>query len=150
MILWACLLLVLMSGLVVVQMLLPRTRLFALLALAAGVGGLACAFASGWAPGLIALAATFLAVPLAVYLSLLWMAPFEPRLRADPATPPSAEELAALAGLEGVTQTPIDPAGVAFIAGRRINVISAGEAIATRRAVVVAEVAGHRVTVRAK
>ena len=52
-----------------------------------------------------------------------------------------------LVGKKGAAQSPLRPAGIALIAGRRINVVTQGEMIRRGRPVEVIEVEGNRVVV---
>ena len=52
-----------------------------------------------------------------------------------------------LAGARGVVEAPLRPAGIARIDGRRVDVVSRGEAIDAGTEVVVVEVSGNRVIV---
>lgn len=58
------------------------------------------------------------------------------------------EEIFTLAGKEGVTLTPLRPAGMALIDGNRIDVVSAGNLIKKNRPVRVVDTSGNRVVVR--
>lgn len=138
----------LLALLTFMQMLLPRQSLFALLALVAGAAGLTCAFRDSLTVGLVAVAATILVVPLSVYLSLLIMAPYEPKLATEPQAQIDPVELAKLTGLSGMTVTPIEKAGVALIGGKRIQVFAQTAPIAVQTPVVVTAVEGSRVVVR--
>ena len=53
-----------------------------------------------------------------------------------------------LVGLLGTTVTPLRPAGIALLGGRRIDVVSQGEFVASGESVAVVSQAGHRVVVR--
>ncbi|MGI6160580.1 MAG: NfeD family protein [Christensenellales bacterium] len=60
----------------------------------------------------------------------------------------SNEDLSALIGSEGNTTTALRPAGVAEIAGRKIDVVSEGEFIEAGSQVIVEKVEGRRVVVK--
>jgi membrane-bound serine protease (ClpP class) len=64
--------------------------------------------------------------------------------------PDHPAEGAGLLGATGVSLTPLRPAGIAELAGRRVDVISQGEFIEAGQAVEVVEEAGHRVVVRSR
>ncbi len=59
------------------------------------------------------------------------------------------ESLKSLVGQEGISATPLHPAGKADIAGKRVDVVTGGELIAEDTRVTVVEVKGNRVVVRA-
>ena len=62
--------------------------------------------------------------------------------RADP------EELPSLEGVVGTALTPLRPAGIASLAGRRVDVVSQGDFIELGQAVEVVRDEGHRVVVK--
>ena len=58
------------------------------------------------------------------------------------------QELAALAGQSGQSLSPLRPAGIAFIDGQRVDVVTDGEFIEPETEVIVVAVEGSRVVVR--
>jgi membrane-bound serine protease (ClpP class) len=61
----------------------------------------------------------------------------------------SREHDAVLVGSEGVSASDLRPAGIGFIAGQRLDVVTDGEFIEAQRAIVVVEARGNRVVVKA-
>jgi membrane-bound serine protease (ClpP class) len=67
----------------------------------------------------------------------------------DPATSNVIdEEIVDLEGKEGITLTPLRPAGAARIDGKRVDVVTTGQFIDKDRPIRVVEVSGNRVVVR--
>ena len=64
--------------------------------------------------------------------------------------PDPAAERPGLLGATGTSLTPLRPAGIAEFAGRRVDVVSQGEFIASGQLVEVIEEAGHRIVVRTR
>ena len=60
------------------------------------------------------------------------------------------EDMEKLAGKEGTAITPLHPAGIALIEGKRIDVVSSGEYIGKLSAVKVVAVTGNQVVVKKK
>ena len=60
------------------------------------------------------------------------------------------QELAALAGQSGQSLSPLRPAGVALIAGQRVDVVTNGEFIESETEVEVVAVEGSRVVVQSR
>ena len=60
------------------------------------------------------------------------------------------QELAALAGQSGQSLSPLRPAGIALINGRRVDVVTDGEFIEPETDVQVVAVEGSRVVVRSR
>ncbi len=56
--------------------------------------------------------------------------------------------IADLAGRTGMTESPLRPAGVASIDGRRVDVVARGQFVAAARPIEVVEITGNRVVVR--
>jgi membrane-bound serine protease (ClpP class) len=65
-----------------------------------------------------------------------------------PSGEPSAQGSSGLRGVVGTALTPLRPAGIALLAGRRVDVVSTGEYVLPGSAVEVVEDAGSRVVVR--
>jgi membrane-bound serine protease (ClpP class) len=59
------------------------------------------------------------------------------------------QDYAALVGKEGVAQTDLRPAGIVLVDGRKVDVVTAGEAVERGRPVRVVKVEGNRIVVRA-
>jgi membrane-bound serine protease (ClpP class) len=59
-----------------------------------------------------------------------------------------ARDYAALAGREGVSETDLRPAGIAFIDGKKVDVVTGGELVEKGRPVRVVKVEGNRIVVR--
>jgi membrane-bound serine protease (ClpP class) len=60
----------------------------------------------------------------------------------------SSEDLSGLVGKTGVAYTNLRPAGVAFIDGQKVDVVTQGDLIEKDRAIEVIQVEGNRVVVR--
>ncbi len=140
-------------ALIVTEVLFPS---FGLLSLAAGaciVGSIVSAFTIDTDTGVNFLIAVALLVPAAIVLGLK-VFPRSPMGKHMVARGLSFDSRAAtderdlvLIGLEGAVESPLRPAGMARIDGRRVDVISRGENIDTGQRVRVIEVEGNRVVV---
>jgi membrane-bound serine protease (ClpP class) len=58
------------------------------------------------------------------------------------------EKIGALLGKAGVTYTPLHPAGVAIIEGRKVDVVTPGHFIEQNVPIRVVDISGNRVVVR--
>lgn len=58
------------------------------------------------------------------------------------------QDYAGLVGREGVAQTDLRPAGIVLVDGRKVDVVTAGEAIERGRPVRIVKVEGNRIVVR--
>lgn len=149
----AILLLGLGLALVVAEVLFPSFGVLSVLATAAIVGAVVLAFREGTDVGLQFLIATAVLVP-AMILTGLKLFPRSPvgkkmvveglSFESQAATDPRDLELV---GTEGTIEADCRPAGMARLAGRRVDVVTRGEWIEAGQEVVVTEVRGNRVVV---
>ena len=150
----AILLLGLGLALVVAEVLFPSFGVLAFLATASIVASIVFAFQEG--AGVEFLIATGVLVPIVVMLGLRWFpkSPMGKHMVAPGLSFESQRSMderdLALVGQEGVVEATLRPAGIARIAGRRVDVVSRGERIDSGEPVVVLEVQGNRVVVTHK
>jgi len=149
----AILLLGLGLALVIAEVLFPSFGVLSVLATAAIVGAVVLAFREGTDVGLQFLVATAVLVP-AMILTGLKLFPRSPVGKHMVASGLSFESRAAtdtrdlvLMGQTGIVEADCRPAGMARIAGRRVDVVTRGEWIEAGDEVIVAEVQGNRVVV---
>lgn len=161
------LLLLLGVGLLAVEIfVLPGFGVAGILGIVALAAGLTTSLVgSGASPTAIGMAAMRVffsaAVALLAALALLRFLPHLPggkRLILGTALAPGGGEKngdgasetqgSSLVGLVGTTVTPLRPAGIALLAGQRIDVVSQGDFVASGEAVEVVSQGGHRVVVR--
>jgi membrane-bound serine protease (ClpP class) len=149
----ALLLLVLGLALIVAEVFLPSLGVLSVLATAAIVGALVLAFQEGQRTGVAFLVATTLLVPTTILLGfrIFPRTPFGKRMIPGGLTFESQasfdERDLGLAGTEGTLESPCRPAGVARLAGRRVDVVTRGEWLESGAPVRVLEVQGNRVVV---
>lgn len=140
-------------GLVASEVLFVSMGLLALLAAACIIGAVSTAFAISTDVGVNFLIAVAVGVPTVILATLKVFphTPFGKRMVASglsfDATPATDERDVALTGHEGVAETPLRPAGIARLDGRRVDVVSRGELIDSGERVRVLEVNGNRVVV---
>lgn len=149
----AILLLGLGLALIVAEVLFPSFGVLGVLATLSILGAVVVAFAEDDALGLNFLIAVAVLVPATIVLGLklLPYSPFAKHLVVDGF---SFEDGAGidrrdlgLVGQEGVAASPLRPAGVARIDGRRVDVVTRGELLPVDTPVRVIEVRGNRVVV---
>lgn len=150
---WAVLLLAVGLGCIVAEVLFPSLGMLSLLATAAILGAVALAFGQDTSTGINFLIAVIVLVPLAVVLGfkVLPRSPLAKHLMLRGLSFESShatdERDLALLGVEGVVESPLRPAGMARLAGRRVDVVSRGALVPEGTRVVVVEVRGNRVVV---
>ncbi len=149
----AILLLGLGLALVIAEVLIPSFGALSILATLAIIGSIALAFGEGTQTGVRFLVATALLVPAVILFALkvLPKSPFGRRMvlrglsfGSVPATDPRDTSLF---GAEGLVEAACRPAGMARLAGRRVDVVTRGEWIEAGERVRVIEVEGNRVVV---
>jgi membrane-bound serine protease (ClpP class) len=149
----AILLLALGLGLILAEVLFPSFGVLSVLATAAIVAAVALAFRESTASGVRFLVATALLVPGAILIGfkLFPRSPFGRRMVAGglsfESTPALDRRDVELLGQEGELEAPCRPAGMARIAGRRVDVVTRGEWLERGERVRVVEVQGNRVVV---
>jgi membrane-bound serine protease (ClpP class) len=150
---WPLVLFVIGLALIVLEFLFPSLGALGAAAAICLIGAVVWAFTLDTSFGLNLLIATAIGVPIAILagMKLLPKGPLG-RLLVNPG--PTFRDTAAvdardasLLGAEGVVESLLRPAGVATIAGRRVDVVSRGEAIEAGVRVRVIELAGNRVVV---
>jgi membrane-bound ClpP family serine protease len=131
---------------------------FGVIAVLAGVALLSAifvAFQSSVAFGVTMVVVEAIAAPIVMALSfrLLPKTPFGKALilqaPVKPQTAVAEEELRPLVGKTGVALSPLRPAGIARVDGRRVDVVTRGEMLDAEVPIVVLEVTGNRVVVAA-
>ena len=149
----AVLLLGLGLALIVAEVLFPSFGVLSVLATAAIVGAVLLAFQNGSQSGFRFLLAVTLLVPVAIVagLKLFPRSPFGRKMVAGGLSFESQratdERDLELPGVEGIVETPCRPAGMARLAGRRVDVVTRGEFLEAGERVCVVEVRGNRVVV---
>lgn len=140
-------------ALVVAEVLFPSFGVLSVLATISVIAAVALAFQRSTETGVSFLVVTAVLIPIAI-LTGLKLFPRSPFGRHYVAAGPSFGNRAAiderdlaLEGAEGTVEAECRPAGIARIAGRRVDVVSRGEVLATGTAIRVAEVRGNRVVV---
>ena len=149
----AILLLGLGLGLVIAEVLFPSFGVLSILATLAIIGAIFLAFREDNATGANFLIATILLLPLSVFFGLK-VFPHSPMGKKMVAAGLSFDSETAtdprdrvLEGTEGEVEADCRPAGVARLAGRRVDVVSRGEWIEAGQRVKVVEVSGNRVVI---
>lgn len=149
----AMLLLGLGLAFVLAEVLFPSFGILAVLATASIVGAVVLAFQEGASTGVNFLIATAVLLPFTLFLAfkILPRSPFgkyftSPGLSFAGQAATDARDLE-LVGAEGVLDGPCKPAGIARLAGRRVDVVTRGEWLAAGEPVRVLEVQGNRVVV---
>lgn len=149
----AILLLTLGLGLIVAEIFFPSFGVLSVLATGAIVGAIAMAFQESSATGMRFLLATAVLVPAVIVLGfkLFPKSPFGRHMVAGGLSFASQkatdERDLALLGTLGTVEADCRPAGMARLAGRRVDVVTRGEWIEAGAAVRVVEVQGNRVVV---
>jgi membrane-bound serine protease (ClpP class) len=141
--------------LVLAEVLFPSFGLLSVLAALALGGAVAAAFSESSEAGFAFLVAIALLVPGTILLGFKLL-PHSPLAKHLVASGFSFEDGAgidrrdlALLGVEGTAETPLRPAGMARLAGRRVDVVTRGEHLEAGSRVRVLEVRGNRVVVAA-
>ncbi|MBL8861531.1 MAG: hypothetical protein JNK02_05920 [Planctomycetes bacterium] len=152
---WPIVLFVLGLVLIVLEFLFPSLGALGAAAAIALIAAVSWGFAIDTAVGVNLLVASAVGVPIAI-LAGMKLLPKSPigRVLVNPGatfTDGAAVDPrdASLLGREGVVDSLLRPAGVAEFDGRRVDVVSRGEAIEAGARVRVIEVAGNRVVVAA-
>jgi membrane-bound serine protease (ClpP class) len=146
-------LLVLGLLLIAAELCFPTAGVLGALALLCIVVGLGVAFAESTSTGMMLLAATAVLVPAMVFLGLklLPKTPVGKHMVAQGFTFDDGAAIdrrdAGLLGREGLVEALLRPGGVARFEGRRVDVMSRGEAIESGARVRVIEIEGNRVVV---
>ena len=161
---WALALFVAGLFIIVVEVLVPSGGLLGLAAMACLVGSLICAYKTSGRAAVVLACVEGICVPLAIYLGfkilprtslgrrLILKPPGGEDSAAETArrgAVPSADHFEELLGREGVVVTALRPSGSVDFEGRRVSVVSAGEAIPDGARVRVIHIEGNRVVVEA-
>lgn len=150
---WPIVLFALGLVLIVLEFLFPSLGALGAAAAVSLIGAVAWAFAQDPSFGINLLIASAIGVPIAI-LAGMKLLPHGPlgKLLVNPG--PTFSDTAAvdprdarMLGAEGVVEALLRPAGVAIFDGRRVDVVSRGEAIEAGARVRVIELAGNRVVV---
>ena len=151
---WSIILLLIGCGLVVLEVFIPSGGLLSLLAGLALLASLFMAFRSDTTMGLTFLLITLVAVPTVIGLAFkVW--PMTPMGRAFLGSLPNASEMTPedsrrdLIGKVGIAKSKMLPAGSVLVEGNYIDAICQGGGIEIGQPIVVVEVQGNRVKVRA-
>ena len=151
---WAILLMIIGCGLVVMEIFIPSGGVLGFLSLVAIVGGVVMAFRNSATTGFAFIAITLIGVPMVIGLAFKYW-PQTPMGRAFLGELPDEHEIRphdprrALVGHLGIAKSKMLPSGSVEIDGRLIDAVSQGSAIDPGQAIVVVEVRGNRVVVRA-
>ena len=150
-------LLVLGLLLFVAEVLIPSLGLLAVLATGSFVASIWFAFKAGWLVGLAFVVVPLVLVPLLVYIGFKYLLPHSfagPQIILSQVVSEQGESsgtdrsLKRFLGAEGVTRSYLRPAGVADIAGERVDVVTEGGLVTRGTRVRVIDVEGNRVVVR--
>lgn len=153
----AVLLLIVGFLLVIAEVLFPSFGLLSVIAALAFIGSAWLAFKTGWAVGTTFVVISVATVPVLVYVGFKYILPNTPIGRQIILGQVVSEEgeasgtdrdLRRLVGAEGVTHSYLRPAGVAEIAGERVDVVTEGGMVDRGTRVRVIGVEGNRVVVR--
>jgi len=150
---WPIVLFVLGLVLIVLEFLFPSLGALGAAAAISLIAAVAWAFSQDVSFGVNLLVASAIGVPVAI-LAGMKLLPKSPlgKVLVNPGatfTEPGAVDPrdASLLGAEGVVDSLLRPAGVAIFDGRRVDVVSRGEALEAGTRVKVIELAGNRVVV---
>jgi membrane-bound serine protease (ClpP class) len=150
-------LLVLGLLLIVAEVLFPSFGLLAVLSTGAFVSSIWLAFKAGWLIGLAFVVVSLILVPALLYVGFKYLLPHSfagPQIILSQVVSDQGEssgtdrELKRFLGAEGVTRSYLRPAGVADIAGERVDVVTEGGMVRQGMRVRVINVEGNRVVVR--
>ena len=151
-------LLVLGLVLIVIEVLpFPTFGVCAVMATGSFVASIWFAFKAGWAVGFAFVAVSLVLVPVLVYVGFKYLLPHSfagPQIILSQVVSEHGESsgternLTRFLGAEGMTRSYLRPAGVADIAGERVDVVSEGGMVRRGTAVRVIDVEGNRVVVR--
>ena len=150
---YAILLLALGLAFVIAEVLIPSFGALSILATLSIVGAIALAFDESTEFGVRFLVATALCLPAAILFALkvLPRSPFGRKMVARglsfESVPTTDPRDTLPLGTEGDVEAPCHPAGMARLAGRRVDVVTRGEWIEAGERVRVVEVEGNRVVV---
>lgn len=157
---WALVLFAVGMAITALEVLIPSGGLLALVVLGCLVGSLACAYQHSGLAMVILAAVEVVCVPTMVIVAFkilprtsigrqLFLRPPGQRGAPQSSSPVSgeADDHAELLGADGVVVTALRPSGTAEFNGRRISVVSNGEAIGEGRRVRVALIEGNRIVV---
>lgn len=153
----ALFLLVLGLLLVIAEVLFPSFGLLSVIATLCFIGSVWLAFRTSVTVGFIFVMVCLVGVPLLVYVGFKYILPrsFVGRqiirsevVSDDGEASATDRDLRRLLGAEGVARSYLRPAGVAEIAGERIDVVTEGQMVPRGTRVRVIEVEGNRVVVR--
>jgi membrane-bound serine protease (ClpP class) len=158
---WALVLFVAGLFITVVEVLVPSGGLFGLAAMACLVGSLVCAYNTSGRAAVVLACVEGICVPLAIYLGfkilprtslgrrLILKPPGGDAETAQRVVVSSDDHFEELLGREGVVVTALRPSGSVDFEGRRVSVVSDGEAIPDGTRVRVIHIEGNRVVVEA-
>ncbi len=158
---WALVLFVAGLFITVMEVLVPSGGLFGLAAMACLVGSLVCAYNTSGRAAVVLACVEGICVPLAIYLGfkilprtslgrrLILKPPGGDAEKGSRAVASSDDHFEELLGREGVVVTALRPSGSVDFEGRRVSVVSDGEAIPDGTRVRVIHIEGNRVVVEA-
>ncbi|MHB8902612.1 MAG: NfeD family protein [Thermoguttaceae bacterium] len=154
---WALMLLVVATGLAVLELFVPSSGILAFLSIASVVGSLIMAFKSGPVVGLVFVVIVILGLPIGLALAVKWWphTPIGRRIlltvaRSDEVLPDNEfhRGLKTLIGRTGLAKTKMLPSGAILVDGRTIDASTEGLPIEPGQRVVVVAVQGTNVLVR--
>ena len=151
---WAILLMLIGCGLVVMEIFIPSGGILGFLAGVCIIGSVVMAFRRDVTTGLGFIIVTLVAVPAAIGIAFKYW-PYTPMGKAFLGELPDEENVRPsdprreLVGRVGTAKSKMLPSGSVSIDGQLIDAVSQGSAIEVGQAVVVLEVRGNRVVVRA-
>ncbi|MDR1384376.1 MAG: hypothetical protein LBJ67_11135 [Planctomycetaceae bacterium] len=154
---WALLLLVLAIAIGFIELFVPSGGSLTALAILVFIGSVVFAFLQGTAFGSIFVVLVMVGVPLSIwYLLKIWQTtPLSRHILLDPADDPAlwrdetVEKYKTLIGKMGIAKSVMTPAGQIEIDGKCYDAISEGMAIDPKTTIVVVQVDGVHITIRA-
>ncbi len=131
-------------GMVVAECMMPGL-VMGLIGAGALVTSIVFGFKHHWAIGSGQIVLAVVVVPVSFYLGIKRL-----QLRSSLAGDVSfAQDYSAYLGKEGESHTELRPAGIVFVEGKKVDVVTAGEMVEKGKRVRVVKVEGNRVIVRA-
>jgi len=140
---------------VIAEVIIPSAGLLSLLAMGIFSYSLYMVYSDfGRTAGMVVLIADLVLIPVLVVVSFRMLARSPVTLRAElkreDGVTAQAPDLGRFVGMEGITLSPLRPAGTALLDGHRIDVVSRGEFVEKDVEVVVSAVTGNQIIVTRK
>jgi membrane-bound serine protease (ClpP class) len=154
---WIIVLLLVALGFTIAEVMFPSFGMLGLLSVASYVAAIILAFERGETAGYMVLILVLLLAPASIFFAFRALPHTPIGKRIMLAAPDRSQvgmapdpELSALQGKSGLTTSPLRPAGIADIDGRRVHVVAAVGFIDAGERVVVTRVEGSKVVVESR